>query len=326
MEITKDIFSIENDLPVIAMPAYFDALGACDYGYILEKGCILPFYIKHKYIFNYLIFTTGLCGKIVSPEKEKTFLEQAIEYIKAQKIADFILMNHVTALFHAVPAGSKSCKFGSYVLDLSSSEDELFAGLHPKHRNVIKKAVKDGIEIKKGNEYRKICIELVINTLQRQGVVPPSAAFLEKLGDSLGTNLDYWVAADESGKVHGSAILVWNAGHSAYYLFGGSCSQPHTGAMNLLHWEAIREMKKRQVRFYDFVGARINPEPGSKYEGIQRFKARFGGELQCGYLWKTGINPLKYALYTTLTRLRAFVKERRILRDTIDQEASKNEQ
>ena len=63
---------------------------------------------------------------------------------------------------------------------------------------------------------------------------------------------------------------------------------------------AMKLMKERGVKYYDFVGARINPDEGSKYEGIQRFKSRFGGELKKGYLWKMPLNKFKYKLFCWL--------------------------
>ena len=323
MEIIRDISTFKHILPVIATPEYFCVLGARDYGYIKDGQYILPFYIKRKYIFNYLIFTTGVLGKIDSAQKNENFLNNVILYLKAKKIADFILMNHVTALFDVVPIGCKFCTFGSYVLDLNLSEDELFAALHTKHRNVIRKAQKDGIVIKEGKAYKSECIKLVCDTLKRQGITPPSADYYSRIGDSLKKYCDYWIALDINGNPQGSAILVWSEGSFAYYLFGGSCKNPHTGAINLLQWEAILKMKERGVLKYDFVGARISPEAGSKYEGIQRFKSRFGGELIQGYLWKMSLNNIKYNLYVFMVSIRNILRGRRI-KDIIDQECEKN--
>ena len=81
------------------------------------------------------------------------------------------------------------------------------------------------------------------------------------------------------------------------------------------------DMKKRGVKWYDFVGARINPIPGSKQEGIQRFKSRFGGELKIGYLWKYSISPLKVRLYQTYIKLKNS-RSHSYTKDIIDQENS----
>ena len=65
-------------------------------------------------------------------------------------------------------------------------------------------------------------------------------------------------------------------------MHGGSISKPLAGAMNLLQWEAMCFFRKLGVRYYNFVGTRIDPEPGSKQEGLSMFKQRFGGELKRG--------------------------------------------
>jgi lipid II:glycine glycyltransferase (peptidoglycan interpeptide bridge formation enzyme) len=73
--------------------------------------------------------------------------------------------------------------------------------------------------------------------------------------------------------------------------------------MNLLNWEAIRQFRDLGVNRLDFVGVRINPEKGSKQEGIMIFKQRFGGKLFQGYIWKYSFRPLKFAIYSLAVRL-----------------------
>jgi lipid II:glycine glycyltransferase (peptidoglycan interpeptide bridge formation enzyme) len=91
--------------------------------------------------------------------------------------------------------------------------------------------------------------------------------------------------------------------YSAYYVYGGSVPTPVTGANNMLHWEAIKQFRKLGVKRYDFVGVRINPEKGSKQEGLMMFKQRFGGQLIKGYMWKYAIRPIKFAVYSIAVRL-----------------------
>ena len=200
------------------------------------------------------------------------------------------------------------------MVDLSLDEDALFANLHTKHRNVIKKAEKDGVRVSCGVENRGVCEALIQSTLERQHIGLLSQGMLEGL--SRVKHIDYWVASFE-GELQGAAILLWSENRSAYYMFGGSAVKPHAGAMNLLHWSAMKLMKERGVKYYDFVGARINPDEGSKYEGIQRFKSRFGGELKKGYLWKMPLNKFKYKLFCWLV---AAKQGRKYCGDVIDQE------
>ena len=116
----------------------------------------------------------------------------------------------------------------------------------------------------------------------------------------LGENVKIFVA-DYQGVVQGCAVIPFSS-HSAYYVYGGSIPEPLTGATNLLHWEAIRQFRELGVKRYDFVGVRINPEKGSKQEGLMMFKQRFGGQLVQGYMWKYSLHPLKYAVYSLAVR------------------------
>jgi lipid II:glycine glycyltransferase (peptidoglycan interpeptide bridge formation enzyme) len=75
--------------------------------------------------------------------------------------------------------------------------------------------------------------------------------------------------------------------------------------MNFLQWEMMRHFRGIGVRQYDFVGVRIDPEVGSKQEGIRRFKERFGGQLVQGYMWKFPFRPVKRLLYSLVMHLRS---------------------
>ena len=74
------------------------------------------------------------------------------------------------------------------------------------------------------------------------------------------------------------------------------------GSMHLLHWEAIRQFREMGVKRFDFQGVRINPEKGSKQEGILNYKQGFGGRLVQGYLWKYRLRPLKSKAYSLAVR------------------------
>lgn len=319
MEILKDCSSFKSLLPVTALPQYLETLGT-DYGYLTEDGCVLPFVIEKRSFFKRLIFTTGVLG--ISNAGEREFLDRAADFIRRNVKIDFIAVPSATALFNAYPSGSVYCRFGTYIIDLSQAEELLFSNLHAKHRNVIKKAQKDGVEIKVGHEYFDECVGLIKSTLDRQNMLSLPKETFRKLKDSLGPNIDFWIAS-LNGEIQGSALIIWNKDHSSYYLAGGSSSSPHSGSMNLLHWEAIKLMKSRGVKFYNFVGARIKPEEGSRLEGIQRFKSRFGSTMETGYLWKMPVNKLKYRSYYIGAHLIAFIRNKKYHGDVIDQEKNK---
>ncbi|UVV61318.1 hypothetical protein NXY01_12145 [Bacteroides fragilis] len=61
MDIVKDYKKvIEITLgEVVASPDFFVSVGAIDYGYIIDNGCILPFYIKKEIPFSLYDFFNG---------------------------------------------------------------------------------------------------------------------------------------------------------------------------------------------------------------------------------------------------------------------------
>jgi lipid II:glycine glycyltransferase (peptidoglycan interpeptide bridge formation enzyme) len=122
----------------------------------------------------------------------------------------------------------------------------------------------------------------------------------EKMVRSLGDNIEIWVAYHRDA-VQGCIVVPFSQ-HSAYYVYGGSIPQPIVGATNLLHWEAIRHFRGLMVKQYDFVGVRIDPERGSKQEGLMQYKQRFGGRLSKGFMWKYSISQLKNAVYSLAVR------------------------
>jgi hypothetical protein len=64
----------------------------------------------------------------------------------------------------------------------------------------------------------------------------------------------------------------------------------------------------------------VEPQPGSKLEGIQRFKKHFGGEFVSGYLWKLPISHAKYLFYNLLIRVEFISGMKKYEGDIIDQE------
>ncbi|MCR9012820.1 lipid II:glycine glycyltransferase FemX [Gabonibacter chumensis] len=297
MKIIKEIDNYKNILPVLAYPEYLASTNSMiDYGYFIQDRCIQPFIVRKKLFFKYIQLPSAVIGGTTHEERQN-FLNDVITYVKKNFHTDMMITVN-TVVSDVFPTGSLYCKFASYILDLSKTEDELFKGLHSKHRNVIRKAEKDGLIIDYGNQYSQTCFEIIQQTFSRQGKMTSNANFATNL-KILGENVDYWIVKDNE-RICGCAILLWSKGFTSYYLYGGSRERPHSGALNLLHWTAILKMKERGVKYYDFVGARINPDVGSKLEGIQRFKSRFGGDFKIGYMWRYVFHPLKYFMYQTL--------------------------
>ena len=321
MEIKK---TLEHDvISVLGNPVFLQSItDAVDYGFLCENGYNLAFCLKKKYHFWKIVtFPAPIAGRkdVLPPNEQKAYFDKAIKCLETRYgVDEFINVNTSSSSFF--PTDSYYCKFGSYILDLNQTEDELFAGLHSKHRNVIRKAEKDGLTVDFGPQYLNECANIMDDTFHRQGKMSNSYNGL-KILSNIKDQCDFWVVKSED-EIQGCAILLWDQ-YSSYYLYGGSAAHTHSGAMNLLHWKAILKMKERGVKYYDFVGARLNPDPGSKLEGIQRFKSRFGGPMKVGYLWRYDAHPLKMKLYRFLMKIYFRLHGDDSFKDIISEERAK---
>ncbi len=263
---------------------------------------LLPYRIYKKLFFKYIMFTTETIylDDISDVNDEKDFLNKAVSFLRKKNI-DFIIQPPTYAVFKIYPDKASFAEFGSFIIDLTLTESQIWSNIHPKHRNVIKNAEKKGVVIKRGIEYLDIAYELYIKTLKRSNITGSLKDKLLNLVDNIKNNITVFIAF-YNGEPQGCAIMPYNC-YSAYYIYGGSIEKPLTGAVNLLHWEAIKYFKTIKTRYYDFVGARLECAPGSKYESLQKFKSRFGGSLKKGYLWKYPLHKSKYMLYNLLLKL-----------------------
>jgi len=294
------------DLSIYASEPFLKAVGDA-YGWLggfddsENLRCILPYTVVKKAVFRMVRFRveTIPMGGDLAVEDEKAFLSGAVEYFRSIG-ADMIIPATTNTIFRTYPEGADAAPYGTYVIDLTQPEDALLKNLNSSHRRKLRLAMKQGVQVRSGMEYLKISYELVRDTFGRSKMGFMSYGDYERYVKSLGENVKILVA-EYQGVIQGCVVVPFSS-HRAYYVYGGSIPEPHTGATNLIHWEAIRHFREVGVKSYDFVGVRINPEEGSKQEGLMQYKQRFGGRLEQGYMWKYPIRPLKYAVYNLAVR------------------------
>lgn len=266
-----------------------------------------------------MFFPSGPVPKIPEPaiQQEKSFLTDVVARCRRMAV-DVIGQPKTTALFNTCPDGAICIPWGCYQADLLKSEEALFAAFHSSRRRGIRKAQRDGVRISCGPEHISACHTLILWTLQRQGRPGIGHEQLAAYQENLPLNVSFYLASLNRSD-QACAVLVHD-NETAFYIHGGSCTTPHHGAASLLHWIAMRDMKSRGLKTYNFVGGRIRPVKGSKQEFIQLFKSRFGTTFHNGYLWKYPLNPLKYSLYQTFSRFKGLTKGKYYYEDIIDNE------
>jgi lipid II:glycine glycyltransferase (peptidoglycan interpeptide bridge formation enzyme) len=231
--------------------------------------------------------------------EEKRFLESAVNYLLSIG-ADVIIPPSTNTVFRTYPSGADTAPYGSYVVDLRQPEETLWSNIHPKNRNAIRNATKRGVKIRSGTEYLEAAYVQVRDTLKRSGLPFMSMSRFERMLSGGGHNVKI-IVADYQGILQGCAVN-FHSDHSAYSLYAGSLPRPLDGATKLLHWHAMRLFRDLGVARYDFGGARIDPEKGSKQGNLSLYKRHLGGRLVQGYMWKYSLRGMASALYSLLVR------------------------
>jgi lipid II:glycine glycyltransferase (peptidoglycan interpeptide bridge formation enzyme) len=265
---------------------------------------VLPYTIIRKAIFRMVRFRveTIPMAQGFDVSEEKDFLNGTIKYLRSIG-ADMVIPATTNTLFRTYPDGVDAAPYGSYIIDLSQPEDALWRNVAKISRQNIGTATKSGVTIRAGAEYIDASYALVRETFKRSKLPFMSHEAFKRYVAGLGEYGKVMIA-DYQGTVQSSTVYAFSD-YCAYAIYGGNLAETHQGTMKLLQWEAIRLFQKLGVKRFDFVGARIDPEKGSKQEALNSFKRRFGATLEQGYMWKYSLHPLKYRLYGLAARLRS---------------------
>ncbi len=292
--------------------------------FILKKdGMLAPVVLKKSKFLRLLQFQfkpLGPGARELSAAEEQHFLEEAVAYTGAHQLAHRIVQPANFALFSEVPPGSRFAPYGSYIINLKGLSDEaILAGMQARYRTAVRAAQKLNPEIRMGKEELKAFWELHKATMDRTRMYAESYTELQALSDTSDRSI-LIANCYINGELQGGVYIAWS-GYGAYYLHGASGNSPLSdGAIKYLHYWCMCYLKQQGAERYDFVGARLSDVSGTKLEGIQNFKKRFGSELKAGYLWKKDISPFVCAAYDSLLLLKLTLKGAKAPKDIIDQE------
>lgn len=307
-------------MPVFAKEEFLSAVGD-EYGWLGgldESGalqCVLPYTILRKAGLRLVRFRveTIPCKGGLHVVAEKCFLNSVVRHFRNTG-ADVIIPPTNNAVFRSYPDGAHAAPYGSYVIDLQLPQDTLWKNVSKTTRYDIRAAQKNGVTIREGFELLHPAYELIRDTFRRSKLGFMGRESFRRFVVSLGGNGKLLVAEHE-GIAQSYSLFAFSQA-CAYWIYGGNIERQQQGAMKLLQWEAIRLFRGLGVRQFDFFGARINPDKGSKQEGINQMKKHLGASLREGYMWKYPLRPLTASLYSLAVK---------VLRggDVVDQEAHK---
>ncbi len=257
----------------------------------LIGGAIVSKYMHYKER-NTIEITEGPVLPYNNPEKAKRVFHMLISEIDT--VADLTGENRTSHLsiepkltsippyfsrFRKAPVDQLPLR--TLLIDLHKSEDELLREMKPKCRYNIKVATKYDVQITRTTLADGIGDFLALYTpfVKRAGFDGKREDYFLCLADLLPNPRDASIYfATHEGDILSAAIVIYY-GDTTTFLYGASSREKkYMMAPYHLHWEIIRDAKKRGMAWYDFYGL----APGEytethPWQGFSVFKRKFGG-------------------------------------------------
>jgi hypothetical protein len=171
-----------------------------------------------------------------------------------------------------------------HTLDLTQNEQELLSGFRSSTKRNIKKAIKEGVNIKISNSLESIKAFYRLNCITRKhhGLPPQPYYFFKKIYEHIISKKKGFVVLASFQERAISGAIYFHFRKKAIYKYGASdFSYQHLRPNNLVMWEAIKWCSKNGYRTFDF--GRTEPEN----KGLLQFKQG----------WGTNENIIKYYKY-----------------------------
>ncbi|MBW6440923.1 peptidoglycan bridge formation glycyltransferase FemA/FemB family protein [Patescibacteria group bacterium] len=167
----------------------------------------------------------------------------------------------------------------TWLLDITKSEDDLMKEMRKTHRNLVRRATKDGVKIVQSSEekYLHAFYDIHTETVQRHKFIPFSYDYIKKEIETFKQDNQIEIfSALYKGKVISSAIVVFYGGQAFYHHGASSSTYMKIPSSYLNLWQAIDEAKKRGKAIFNFYGI-VEDKPNHPWSGLSKFKKGFGG-------------------------------------------------
>jgi hypothetical protein len=170
----------------------------------------------------------------------------------------------------------------SQVIDLSKSEDELWADLSSDARRQIKQARQAGHYVERVNwpEHVDRYYYLHTATYRRTGALPHQREYFVGIADHTAStgNSVLWAVHRIGGEVVAYHNASWFGAGASYHTGCSTVEDRDTGASYLLFWEAMLGAKQAGMLWYECGAIFPGPVATQKQKGLSTFKTKFGGQ------------------------------------------------
>jgi lipid II:glycine glycyltransferase (peptidoglycan interpeptide bridge formation enzyme) len=177
------------------------------------------------------------------------------------------------------------------LMDLSKSDEELFAAMRKKTRQYIHKAERAAVVTEETRDLDRF-MRVLGAVGQRDRFAIRSREYFEKLLSAFGDRSLLMLA--RVGSEDAGAMLLVRMADRAWELYGGwSGAHAEARPFYLLKWRAMLRMRQLGVRRYDMYGLAEGAD--DPLAGVENFKLGYGGEV---VEWIGALEtPVRRALY-----------------------------
>lgn len=181
------------------------------------------------------------------------------------------------------------------VIDLTKSENELYAALHPTRRRQIQRGYRRDLktEIIDSSEHKIIeSCYLILSTLYNKIKLPfPSLSFFISAAEHFRQYLKIFIVKYGNELVGFRFVLCYK---DLIYDWYAACKEEHYDKYpnDILPWEVIKWGSKNGYKYFDFGGA---GKPSENY-GVRDYKLKFGGKLVTTMRYKMIHKPFEYSI------------------------------
>jgi hypothetical protein len=186
-------------------------------------------------------------------------------------------------------------------VDLHRSLDEIWGGVHDKHRREIRKAEGLGVTVFQDDDVDGF-LELLAESYRDQARAGPNPAYVRHAYQILRASDRAHLFFAKHGGERLAGAMVHRYGEIASYDFAG-LRRNRVGAGHLLQWTIMQRLRTLGTRRY-ILGQVSEPGTidGSRFEGISRFKRRFGSQELESSASFYALKPVRHALWSFVTR------------------------
>ncbi|MEA2056874.1 MAG: peptidoglycan bridge formation glycyltransferase FemA/FemB family protein [Patescibacteria group bacterium] len=171
----------------------------------------------------------------------------------------------------------------TFQLDLTQSEEDLFANLKSKTRYNANLAQRKGVKILEDSSQQGLqtYLDILQETINRQGFYAHNPEYFKKMWEMLGGNDMMHIFHAVYDDTTLASWIIFKLNDTLYYPYGASRSiHRKLMASNLMMWEMIVWGKNQGCKIFDMWGS-LGPKPDKKnpWYGFHRFKKGYGGDL-----------------------------------------------